>query len=71
MTSYRTIRIRRNDHDEYEVPTARADSPLGPQTSIYFADDRLDAIATARWQHEVVYGYEIVIKVTRGTYDAE
>ncbi len=64
------INIRKNDSGEFEVPTDRADSVLGAQTSIYYTDDRSDAITTARFVHGL-YGYQISVMVKRGTYAIE
>lgn len=57
------IVIKRNDYDEYEVPTPSPDA----SDSIYYTDDKDDAIATA--QH--VHGDLVEIVFRSGTYDKE
>jgi len=55
-----SIMIKRNDYDEYEVPTPTDDAP----DSIYYTDDKYDAFDTARHHHgllaDIIFG--------RGTY---
>ena len=55
--------IKRNDSDEYEVPTVIG---LSGSDAIYYTDDREDAIGTA----ELILGKDVEIKFVRGTYDA-
>jgi len=60
--------IKRNDYDEFEVPTA----PAGAEAQefadgIYYADDRDDAIDTARF----TFGADVDIVVRRGTYSGD
>ena len=68
MSTQKTITIRRNDCDEYEVPT---DSPSHPASSfeagLYFTDDRQDARDTAilAWQDDADL---LLIRFSRGTY---
>lgn len=67
------VRVRKNDFGEFEVPTIEFE-PLEFDTdhqakvafndSIYFADDKQDAIDTARF----TYGPDVQIRITRGTY---
>jgi len=62
----RTVTIRKNDLDEYEVPTAHIGRAYSTRpTSIYYTDDKDDAISTARYH----YGTETKIVVRRGTYE--
>lgn len=61
------ITIKRNEHDEFEVPTAFRDRGSLPKRpcAIYYTDDKDDAIGTARYH----YGDDVVIRHARGTYD--
>ena len=54
------IIIKKNDDDEYEVPTSK-DCAI---PTIYYTDDLDDAIATAKYEH----GDDAVCVVKRGTY---
>lgn len=54
------ITIRRNEFDEYEVPTPDVDH-------IYYTDDKDDAIGTAIAFH----GTDVEITHRRGTYNRE
>lgn len=51
------ITIRKNDYDEYEVPTPSADE-------LYFTDDKDDAIGTAK----LILGDDVEIRFAKGTY---
>lgn len=57
----KNVTIRKNEFDEYEVPTPTSDCP----DSIYYTDDEEDAIDTAIAH----YGTDIDLKIKRGTYD--
>lgn len=59
------VTIKRNDYDEYEVPTPSAQFP----DSIYFTDDKADAIDTARAHWFINRAQsEINVRVIRGSY---
>ena len=64
-----TITIKRNDFDEYEVPTGRrADGQL----AVYYTDDREDAKDTARFYAGVFDGEPEPRLVWRsGTYNVQ
>lgn len=55
------IQVRKNDYDEFEVPTPTRDAP----DSIYYTDDKDDAIGTAK----MILGDDVVCTFKRGTYD--
>jgi hypothetical protein len=67
------VTIKRNEFDEYEVPTAfrfipgrgpgRGEVPI--ESAIYFTSDRDDAIATAQ---AAFLPETIVVLIKRGTY---
>lgn len=57
------VTIRKNEFDEYEVPTPTSDYP----DSIYFTEYKEDAVDTAIAH----YGTNIEIKFKRGTYQKE
>lgn len=61
MTGQLECRIRKNDYDEFEVPTGAWPNA---SDSIYFADDKQDAIDTA----EFVHGPQVKCFIRRGTY---
>jgi hypothetical protein len=65
------ITIKRNDYDEYEVPTGSirvGGQAVSPRPdSIYFTDDKDDAEGTARYHH----GDDVVIRHARGTYQED
>lgn len=52
------IQIRKNVHDEFEVPCPSVEE-------IYYTDDRDDAIGTARMCH----GDDVVCTFRNGSYD--
>ncbi|TFG82817.1 MAG: hypothetical protein E4G74_02140 [Erysipelotrichales bacterium] len=52
------ILIKKNEYDEFEVPTTS-------DSEIYFTDDKQDATDTAMFFH----GAEVVVLFRRGTYD--
>ncbi len=54
------ILIKKNEYDEYEVPTPTEDAP----DSIYFTDDRDDAVGTAH----MILGDNITCIFRKGTY---
>jgi len=60
--------IKRNDFDEYEVPT---DSPSHPASSfeagLYFTDDREDALVTC----QLAFDGDADIVWRRGSYQAD
>lgn len=61
--------IRKNDHDEYEVPTGKR--PDG-ELAVYYTDDREDARDTARYYAGVFDGEpEPHITWRRGSYNVE
>lgn len=63
------VTIRKNEYDEYEVPTQFRDRGSLPKKpcAIYYTDDKDDAIGTAR----MILGADVVCTFKRGTYDAE
>jgi len=62
-----SITIRKNCFEEYEVPTEL--TAAGKPAAIYYTDDRLDAIDTARF----AFGGQGTVKLTfrSGTYSVE
>ncbi len=62
----RTVTIRQNEFDEFEVPTAfMGRAYITRPTSIYYTDDKDDAIGTAQYH----FGSDTKIVVRRGTYE--
>jgi hypothetical protein len=70
VTIVRIITIKRNEYDEYEVPTLTS----ADEQDIYFTDDKQDAIGTAhliwdKYQEEDDQYDGIEIRIRRGTYN--
>jgi len=63
------ITIRKNDYDEYEVPTQFRDRGSLPKKpcAIYYTDDKDDAIGTA----QMILGADVVCTFKRGTYSID
>lgn len=63
------VTIRKNDYDEYELPTQFRDRGSLPKKpcAIYYTDDKDDAIGTAK----MILGADVECTFKRGTYDAE
>jgi hypothetical protein len=55
------VTIKKNDYDEYELPTE-----VGTE-AIYYTDDKDDAIGTAK----LILGDDVEITFRRGTYNAD
>lgn len=59
-----SVVIKRNEYDEYEVPTGVRDDN---QPAIYYTDDKGDAFDTARHFHGIIAD----ITFRAGTYGVE
>ena len=63
-----TCTIRKNEYDEYEVPTAFVfHNRREVAAEIYYTDDKQDAIDTAKFAHRD----DVAITWRRGTYGVE
>lgn len=59
------ILIKKNEYDEFEVPTEFVFSNRREVAAeIYYTDDKHDAIDTAK----MIHGVDVVCKFKRGTY---
>ena len=58
----KTITIKKNDFDEFELLTPVASNEVGD--GIYFTEDKEDAVGTAHY----FFGDDIQVKFRRGTY---
>lgn len=61
------VTIKRNDYDEFELPTEFRDRGSLPKRpcAIYYTDDKDDAIGTAK----MILGADVEIRFAKGTYD--
>jgi len=59
-----TCIVKKNEWGDFEVPTQKG---LTGADSIYYADDKQDAIDTARYVH----GQDVKVIVRKGTYGIE
>ena len=62
------ITIRKNDFDEYEVPTPSTGLGFNSTEQIYFTPDKQDAIDTCRVHFFKAFKSDISIRISRGHF---